>query len=127
MGRNAPKYSIDHFLDDVIKNAPPIGCHHVHGLTQANPQTDWIYGAHGALLVDSVFQMEDMQQVQITLSEKFNTTIPFTTKNSSTTKKNFVVPIVSFDELQSVPVRLEKTEFFYHRDFSVLGCDKIPR
>ena len=118
-GRNARKYSIDHFLDDVIKNTPPIGCYHVHGLSQANPQTDWIYGAHGELLVDRVFRVEDMQQFESTMSEKFNTKISLKTQNSSATKKKHVVPSVSIDELRSVPERLEKIEFFYYRDFSI--------
>jgi len=127
-GKYAPKYSIDHFLDDVIKNAPPIGCYHVHGLSQANPQVDWIYGAHGEPLVDRVFRVEDLRQFENTMSEKFNTEISLKkTKNPSATKKEFVMPMVSLDELKSVPERLEKIEYFYHRDFSLLGYEKINR
>jgi hypothetical protein len=123
-GKLAPKYSFDHFLDDVIKNAPPVGCYHVLGLSQANPQMDWISDGKGGVITDQLIKVEN---VQSELEHRFQRPISLSKSNSSSEMRNHTVDNLSFTELISSNERLDKIESFYHRDFEFLGYDKIKR
>ena len=123
-GKAAPKYSFDHFLDDVITNAPPVGCYNVLGLSQANPQMDWISDGKGGVLTDQLMKIEN---VQSELERRFQKPFFLPKSNSFSERKEHIVENFSFKELIMSNERLDKIESFYHRDFELLGYDKIKR
>ena len=52
------------FLAEVQKNRPPIGIYNYLGISQANPQVDWITDDNGEFFVDKIYRFENMEQLR---------------------------------------------------------------
>lgn len=59
------------FLEEVRGHRPPIGVYNHQGLSQTNPQVDWIYGPSGSYLVDRVYSFECLETVKSELYKKY--------------------------------------------------------
>ena len=100
----------ENFLDDVYLRRPSIGLHNTLGLSQTNPQCDWIFDGD-QLLVDEIFRLEEL--------EKFNT------KVNLDKKYNLSSDNLTFDKFIDNRSIIEKIEQIYSRDFDVLDYKRI--
>ena len=106
------------FLDDVHRARPAVGMYNVAGLSQTNPQVDWLIGADGAFVTDEIFKLEDMGEFCRALEARFGIAPEVDRKNVSEKQ-------VLMDEIAEDREVLEKIEEIYKRDFDILGYDRI--
>lgn len=111
-------HDFDYFLDEIWYR-PPIGLYNMHGLSIANPITDWLMGDEGKLIVDKVFKMEKMKDFERCLAEHCN--LQFDVRE----QWNKSVPVISTKEITGHSERVEKVNRIYERDFKVLGYEMI--
>lgn len=96
----------ENFLDDVYLKRPSIGLFNTFGLSQTNPQCDWIFDDKGNLLVDEVFKLEEMENSLKTILDKFNT------KTDLSRKYNVSSDKLTFDDFSSNQSIIEKLSVF---------------
>jgi len=107
------------FLQDVRRNRPPVGLYNVLGLSQTNPQMDWLQDADGGLVVDHVYRIEALDQLERDIAARFGplkSTIPSRNTSKKATDPRDI--LTEHDEI--VPL----IQDIYHRDFEVLGFDR---
>lgn len=113
-------WDFDFFLDRVMNRRPPIGLYNTAGISQTNPQVDWIIDEDGDWIVNDIFKIEDLQP----LHRKFAETYGVSFDNSY--RKNQSRKLVSVEKnIMPVRERVEKVEFIYARDFDLLGYDRF--
>jgi len=105
------------FLSDVRLKRPPIGAYSEYGISQANPQIDWIMDENGEFVVDEVFSIEDLKLFEATIMKKYN--LP---DNALIQHKNKTERPVDLLRVHSEAIPM--IQEIYMRDFEVLGYDK---
>lgn len=108
---------------DVHLARQPIGLYNSLGISQANPQADWVVGLDGSFVVDDVFKVENLEAFAKAMSVKFNA------KFNPSTKVNVSNKVLSIDEAYSDPACAELVRRIYKTDFDLFDyCEKtIPR
>lgn len=106
------------FIDLVYLNRPPIGLYNRRGISQSNPQSDWIFGNNNKLLVDDIFKVEEIEKFYSLIEKKYKKKI--IKKISNESKK-----IISFEDICQKNSVLKKIELIYSRDFDLFGYDRI--
>lgn len=107
------------FLDYVHLQCPPIGIYNVSGMSQANPQANWLLGPGGGWLVDDIFKVEDLEAFASSISKRYQVKLELGRHLNKSDK------FVNFASVRkNLPV-LQKIEFLYARDFDLFGYEKI--
>ena len=101
------------FLTDVHLFRQPIGLYNAIGISQTNPQADWVVGLDGRLVVDDVFKIENLEAFAKAMTEKFN--VEF----DPLSKENVSNKILSIDEAYSDSKCAELVRIIYKRDFDL--------
>lgn len=109
--------SFDQFLESVVLR-PPVGMYNRVGLSQTNPQTDWLMGESGDLLVDKIFRVEVLDEFSNYFQDKYDVTF------DSSERHNASIPIITVDEILRCPENTEKINTIYAQDFELLGYEK---
>jgi hypothetical protein len=106
------------FLEMVRLKRPPVGLYNTAGISQANPQVDWIMGDDEQFIVDDLFRVEEINAMYAMLSSMFlvNKTTSPTWENKSQ---------MNNDHLWSHDETIPLIEHIYERDFDLLGYEKI--
>ena len=107
-------------MDDVYLKRPPIGIYNHLGMSQSNPQVNWILDSDGKFLVDDIFKIEEVQKLIDTFKKKFNINLDIKQYNQSNKH-------ITFEEIAEKKSLIEKIEIIYGRDFELLGYKKINK
>lgn len=111
--------SLVEFLYEVSKNRPPIGLYNSIGLSQANPQVDWITDESDAFIVDSIFRFEEMSALAEEFRRRFGIgTLEIGRLNQTDRDRSSADILYSHDEV--VPL----IEEIYAKDFLLLRYEK---
>lgn len=104
------------FLDDVYSSRPPVGLYNVQGLSQCNPQMDWLQGPDEQMVADHIYHIDDLERLQLDIVARFGPTKhPIPRRNTSSSK---VSPLeVLTEHSESIPLIKQ----IYGGDFDVLG------
>jgi|GEM_PF-1063707 len=113
-------WSFDYFLDQVLTKRPPIGIYNKVGISQTNPQVDWIVDDNGEFLTDDVFKLEDLDELYKKFYKIFGVILNFEKQKNISTKH-----IAVNDDVFSRRDRVEKINEIYKRDFSALDYNMI--
>lgn len=113
-------WGFDHFLDQVLIKRPPVGLYNKAGLSQTNPQSDWIMGENGDLITNEIFKLEELDKLHNTLSEILEINLKLEVKRNIS--KNI---IISIKDLTDEENRIEKINEIYKRDFLLFSYDMI--
>lgn len=105
------------FLEDVFLRRPPVGLYNHRGISQANPQVDWLMDWNGGFIVQDIFKVEKINDALGLLVERFSISSPIPVKNRNVSHK--IIFDESFDR-----ETIEKINDIYSRDFSLLGYAK---
>jgi hypothetical protein len=109
--------SFEQFLEEVFLYRPPVGLYNHRGLSQANPQADWIIGFDQKPLTNEIYKVEDMDVFVRDLKQKFDVTFNASVKlNKSTTR----LSVADAFENQAC---CELVRTIYARDFSLFDYD----
>lgn len=114
------KLEFEAFLDKIYLNRPPIGLYNTIGISQSNPQSDWIIGNNEKLLVDDIFKVEEIDKFNSFIEYKYKKRVDIKTMNES--KK-----VISLEKILENRSILEKIELIYARDFDLLNYKRISR
>jgi len=104
----------DAFLERVYRR-PPVGTFNRVGLSQTNPQTDWLIGEDGELLVDRVFKVEELEAFSRCVHAKYGVAF------NPTQRLNASAPVVTVDDIVTNAERTDRINTLYARDFDMLG------
>lgn len=110
----------EYFLDDVYLKRPPIGVYNHLGISQSNPQVNWILDSNGKFLVNDIFKIEEISNFVNNFKEKYKINLDIKKYNSS--NKHIV-----FEKIAKNRSIIEKIEKIYGRDFELLGYKKLDR
>jgi hypothetical protein len=113
--RISKNLQFDGFLDLVHCKRPSIGLYNSLGISQANPQTDWLFGEDNKLIVDHIFKVEDMLQFKLEFETRFGVSFDMDTN------LNQSVGEFNLNDVYESKALMEKIELIYARDFEVLG------
>ena len=108
------------FLEDVHLKRPAIGLYNTSGLSQTNPQVDWLIGRDGEFLTDQIFKLDDIGQFSDEMNIRFGITLEIEKMNVSRKQ-------ITIHDIMHKKEILEKIEEIYSRDFDLLGYTKISR
>lgn len=106
------------FLDLVHKSRPPIGLYNSTGISQTNPQCDWLIGNDNEIIVDDIFKVEELEVFIKTMEEKY------TIRNAKLENINQSLRDEARIRLLENSTNIELIELIYARDFDVLGYKK---
>ena len=109
---NAEK-TFNQFLHDVHLFREPIGLYNSLGISQANPQADWVVSENGKLLVDDVFKVEKLDVFAEEMKKKYNINFNPRVRINKPKKK------LSIDEAYSDKECVELVRIIYKRDFDL--------
>ncbi len=108
----------DQFLDQVLTNRPPVGLYNKIGISQANPQVDWIADDDGQLLTDDVFKVEEIGNFQKKFKEMYDVHL------DNKRRKNVSKKFINIDErFFSKKEAIEKINHIYKKDFMLFGYE----
>lgn len=110
--------SFDSFLDRVRLRRPPVGVYNVSGLSQTNPQVDWLIGEDGEIIADRVFRVEEMDQFLSYISDRYAISA------GKPELVNTSPSAVRIDGIFARRDRIEKINEIYRRDFRLLGYEE---
>lgn len=110
--------SFDRFLQGVFLR-PPVGLYNRIGLSQTNPQTDWLMGEEGVFLVDKIFKVEDMDEFARYFEEKHSL------KFDKLERLNASERVITVEAITENKEWTEKINELYARDFDLLGYEKV--
>ncbi|MFB9150294.1 sulfotransferase family 2 domain-containing protein [Roseovarius ramblicola] len=108
----------DRFLDRVFLR-PPVGMYNRAGLSQTNPQTDWLMGEAGDLLADRIFRVEALDEFSRYFQDTYDLTFDASERHNAST------PVITVDDILGDAERTEKVNAIYARDFDLLGYEKV--
>jgi hypothetical protein len=109
-------HSFVEFLDEVYRHRPPVGLYNVRGLSQCNPQMDWLQDADGQMVADHIYRIDDLDQLQLDIAARFGPAKnPIPRRNTSRSQTSPLELLTKHSE--SVPLIKQ----IYSRDFDVLG------
>lgn len=105
--------TFEKFLDDVLLKRPPIGTYNSWGLSQTNPQIDWLISPKGGIIANQVFRFEKLEEVESELSAKlgFAAKTKLPRLNTSKQSPEFEEKILKSRE------NIDKINEIYKRDF----------
>ena len=110
----------ENFLDEVYLKRPPIGIYNHLGISQSNPQVNWILDSNGKFLVNDIFKIEEISKFVNDFKEKYKINLDIKKYNLS--NKHIV-----FEKIAKNRSIIEKIEKIYGRDFELLGYKKLDR
>lgn len=106
------QYNFDEFLEEVELFRPPVGLYNGVGLSQTNPQVDWVVDEKGHKIVNDIFKVEKLEL----LYKKFLNLYKINVEIKE--KQNVSTEIVNFKkDILGNKSRLEKINKIYYRDF----------
>jgi len=108
----------DKFLDRVFLR-PPVGMYNRAGLSQTNPQTDWLIGETGDLLADRIFRVEAFDEFSRYFNDKYGLNFDASERHNAST------PVITVEDILGNRERTEKVNAIYARDFDLLGYDRV--
>ncbi len=112
--------SFDHFLDQVSTERPPVGMYNKLGISQSNPQLDWITGSNGELYVDDVFKLEKLDEMRNKFQQLYG--VDLNLNKQKNISKNFIT--VDKDIIKNKD-RIKKINEIYKNDFVKLGYEMM--
>jgi hypothetical protein len=112
------KTEFEAFLDQVHLNRPPIGLYNTRGISQTNPQSDWVMGIDGKLIVDDVYKVEEIQAFVTKFNTKFGVSLNLKDKLNKSKKE------ITMDSIYQNSAALEKIRLIYKRDFDLFDYDE---
>lgn len=105
------------FLVSVERKRPPVGVYNAWGISQANPQVDWLMGSDGRLLASELFLFEDLDGLLERLRERLKVS-----GAGSLAKRRWSGRTEDELRLCLAPKAIrELVERVYFRDFELLG------
>jgi len=108
------------FLDEVYLKRPPIGVYNHLGISQSNPQVNWILDSNGKFLVNDIFKIEEISKFVNFFKDKYKI-------NLDIKKYNLSNKHIIFEKIAKNRSIIEKIEKIYSRDFDLLGYKKLDR
>jgi len=117
-GRVSADKTFKQFLEDVYLFRQPIGLYNSIGISQANPQADWVIGLDGKLLVDNFFKLENLDVFAKKMKTKYNVNFDSDIKLNVSAKK------LSLQEAYQDSTCVELVQSIYERDFDLFGYCK---
>jgi len=107
------------FLDDVYRIRPPVGLYSYLGLSQANPQVDWLMDDDGGFVVDRIYRFEKLEEIRDDFRRLFS--IPdFDIGHENRVPRDTSAGEILSSHSEIVPL----IEEIYARDFHLLGYEK---
>lgn len=103
------------YLAEVQRNRPPVGMYNVLGLSQSNPQVDWMFSANGEFVVDKVYRFEDLNEIATDLQTRFGS-IKSSMEHRNKTERGKSARELLTSHSEIVPLIKD----IYARDFDVL-------
>ena len=107
----------ERFVEELRLRRPAVGLYNHRGLSQTNPQADWLMGWDGAPIADDIFRVEEMDAALAALAARLGLSgVPaLETRNASR-------PSVSVTNLDRFgPEIVEQIDEVYARDFELFG------
>lgn len=108
------------FLDEVRLHRPPTGYYNHRGLSQTNPQADWLIGIDGKILADKIFKSENISEAVSFIADKYSVTGSRELPRANQSQKR----VKSADILSGNTEAIEIINEIYARDFDLFGYDK---
>ena len=108
------KIEFEAFLDKVMLYRPPVGLYNYRGISQSNPQADWIVDHNDNFLVDDIFKVEQLEKFKTFIFKKYKKNLNIEKINASKSK-------FSIEDLSLNKSAIEKIKLIYHRDFRLFG------
>jgi len=109
------------FLEQLELERTPVGLYNVAGLSQGNPQLNWLTDTDGGLLPHHVFHQENLDEIEDVLPNLLGWTPRTRLGRKNVGKKT------SIDELLAGNTKhLETINRIYRADFKRLGYPMIP-
>jgi len=105
------------FIADVRLRRPPVGLYNHRGLSQTNPQVDWLMHWDGSLITDAIYPVERMDEAIAALAAKFSIAAPPPLESRNISQK-----FISASDLDREAI--EQINEIYARDFELLGYPK---
>lgn len=102
------------FMKEIMKGIPPIGAYNVKGLSQCNPQIDWIRGIE----INQILRFENLDNDIKLLEALLNTRVELPVINVSPNRKKIT------EELDAITIELIKE--FYKEDFEFFNYSTNP-
>ena len=84
------------------------------GISQSNPQADWILDSNGKFLVDDIFKLEEPIKLINVFKDRFKVNLDIKRDNVRN-KQSF------FEKIKKKKYIIKKIENIYCRDFELLG------
>lgn len=110
------------FLNDVYRNRSPVGMYNYLGLSQTNPQVNWIVDENGRYVVDKIYRFEDLEEVKHDFSTLFK--IPdFDIGHENKVPRENSAEEIFTSHSEILPL----IEEIYSPDFALLGYKKQIR
>lgn len=107
------------FLENVRRDRAPIGMYNYRGLSQTNPQVDWIVDEAGHFIVDKIYRFEEIGQIERDFREMFD--LPeFRVGHENKVHRDRTSAQMFSSHSEIMPL----IEEIYARDFSILGYEK---
>lgn len=108
------------FLRDVSKGIPPPGLYNSSGLSQCNPQVDWVCDKNDNIFVDYIGDMETYTNHLGVLAQKLN--VPPMLYYDNVTKRDKML-----DELYSDSECISLVRTIYRKDFDIFQYSDDPQ
>ncbi len=105
------------FLDQVHLYRPPIGLYNSRGISQTNPQSDWLIGMDGKLIVDDIYKVEEIETFISNFNSKFGIILDLKQKYNESKKE------ITLQNISNNSAVLEKIRLIYKRDFDLFDYD----
>ena len=70
--RMSSSVNFKEFMKAVHLKRPPIGLYNVVGLSQTNPQADWLVSGNGKTFVDKIYKLENLEEFTKDFAQKYN-------------------------------------------------------
>lgn len=105
--------SFSGFLNEIKVARPPVGLYNHRGLSQTNPQVDWLMGFDGRFITNAVYKVEVLEQAINDLSARFSIEEPFPIIGQNISKKHMLVSNLNDKEIKLI-------NLVYERDFELL-------
>jgi hypothetical protein len=113
-------WNFDFFLDQVMTKRPPVGLYNSYGISQTNPQVDWILDENGESFLNESFKIEDLEFLYKSFSDAYGISFAKDRRENVSPKritvKNDIIPVRE---------RIEKINDIYSRDFELLGYERL--
>lgn len=118
IGKLSEHVKFREFLELIHQERCNIGLYNVRGLSQSNPQTDWLIGDDGKFLVDEIFDIGQFPEFAASCRRRFGGLPKDRRDNVS---KKYISTAQVLDDKHAVYL-IEK---IYRRDFDLLGYERL--